>query len=396
MMGETVGAPREYRRVLGRLGGERAGPSLTAMAGIHGNEACGIEAAGRVLRWFEQRRPSVAGDAVFLAGNLPALQQNARFIDLDLNRQWIPNNVTALVASGPRPDEPAEHGEMRELLATLRDVVNSARGPLYFLDLHTSSADGPPFLTVGDTLRNRRFARNFPLPRILGLEEQVDGALLELLNNHGFVTIGVEGGLHGAARSTDRIEAALWLALVAAGILSVEDAPDLEPYRRLLREAGRGVPRVIEVRHRHPIRNGDGFRMERGYSNFRSVRKGELLARDRNGPIRSPEDGLILLPLYQGKGDDGFFVSREVRRFWVRVSSVLRRLRLHGVMRFLPGVRRAPDSPLALIVDTRVARYYPLEVFHLFGFRKLRQVGADLVVSRRRYDYHPPKRVSFY
>jgi succinylglutamate desuccinylase len=366
------------------------------MAGIHGNEASGIEAADRVLRWFEQRRPPLAGDVVFLAGNLPALQQNARFIDLDLNRQWMPDKVTALAVSEPGPDDPAEHGELREILTTLRDVVRSARGPMYFLDLHTSSADGPPFLTVGDTLRNRHFARNFPLPRILGLEEQVDGALLELLNNHGFVTIGVEGGLHDAERSTNRLEAALWLALVAAGILSSEDAPDLGPYRRLLREASRGVPRVIEVRHRHPIRDGEGFRMERGYSNFKSVRKGELLARDRNGPIRSPENGLILLPLYQGKGDDGFFVSREVRRFWVRISSVLRRLRMHGLMRFLPGVRRAPDSPLALIVDTRVARFYPLEVFHLFGFRKLRQAGADLVVSRRRYDYRPPRRVSFY
>ena len=396
MMGVVVGAPREYRRVLGRLGGERAGPSLTAMAGIHGNEACGIEAAGRVLHWFEQRRLPVAGDVVFLAGNLPALRQNARFIDRDLNRQWTPEQVAALAASEAGPDQPAEHGELRELLATLRHVVRSARGTLYFLDLHTSSADGPPFLTVGDTLRNRHFARNFPLPRILGLEEQVDGALLELLNNQGFVTIGVEGGPHDAERSTDRLEAALWLALVATGILSSEDAPDLEAYRHLLREASRGVPRVIEVRHRHPIRNGDGFRMERGYANFKSVRKGELLARDHNGPVRSPEDGLILLPLYQGKGDDGFFVSREVRRIWVRMSSVLRRLRLHGLMRFLPGVRRAPDSPLVLFVNTRVARFYPLEIFHLFGFRKVRQAGADLVVSRRRYDYHPPRGVSFY
>ena len=155
------------------------------------------------------------------------------------------------------------------------------------------------------------------------------------------------------------------------------------------------MPRLIEVRHRHPIRGEDAFRMEQGYSNFKTVGKNQLLARDRNGPVRTPEAGLILLPLYQGQGNDGFFVSREVRPLWLRMSWVLRRLRLHGMMLFLPGVSRSPSSTHGLIVDTRVARAYPLEIFHLFGYRKLRQNGSCLVVSRRCYDCHPPDEVPF-
>mgnify|MGYP000107882312 CR=1 FL=1 len=83
-----------------------------------------------------------------------------------------------------------------------------ARGPIHFVDLHTSSAPGPPFLTVGDTLRNRRFSRGFPLPLLLGLEEQVDGSLLEYLNNHGFVTLGVEAGEHEAVGTQLLVERA--------------------------------------------------------------------------------------------------------------------------------------------------------------------------------------------
>jgi succinylglutamate desuccinylase len=251
-------------------------------------------------------------------------------------------------------------------------------------------------VTIGDTLRNRSFARNFPLPVILGLEEQVDGALLELLNNHGFVTLGVEAGRHDAPSSIERFEAALWIALEATGMLEAHQVPDLERRRRLLAAASRGVPRLIEVRHRHAISAGDAFRMERGFANFKPVGKGELLARDRKGPIRSPEDGLILLPLYQGQGNDGFFVSREVRPLWLRISSGLRRWRMHGLVRFLPGVVRSESGPCDLIVDTRVARVYPLEVFHLFGYRKLRQNGSDLVVSRRRYDCEPPGKVPIF
>jgi len=388
-----VEAPKRYRRILGRQSGD--GPTLIALAGIHGNEIAGVRAAQRVLAWLERERPPLNGEIVFLAGNLPALRRNSRFIDLDLNRQWTPDKVAAVVAGQGCAGEPAEHGEQRELMQTLRGVVETAHGQLYFVDLHSSSADGPPFVTIGDTLRNRQFAQGLPLPLILGLEEQVDGALLELLNNHGFITMGVEAGFHDAPTSIDRHEAVLWLTIVAAGILREEHAPELMPRRELLREAARGVPPVIEVRHRHAISNGDGFRMQPGYFNFRPVREGELLAHDRQGPIHSPADGLILLPLYQGQGDDGFFVSRKVPPFWLSLSALLRRLRVNRLMRFLPGVRRDPDNPEDLIVDTRLVRVYPLEIFHLSGFRKVRQNGSLLTVTRRRYDLDPPRRISF-
>jgi succinylglutamate desuccinylase len=378
------------RRVLGRIAGEDDGPTLIVTACIHGNEPAGIEAAARVLAHLDQQRTSVRGRLVIVTGNLPALQARARFVDQDLNRCWTPQKVNGLRAGVHGEEAPAEDHEQRELIQVLEQELESAAGPLYFLDLHTSSAEGPPFLTVGDTLYNRRFASNFPLPLILGLEEQVDGALLEYLNNLGFVTLGVEAGQHDSAESTLRLESVLWLALVHAGLIAEGDAPDLSEGRRTLREASRGVPRVIEVRSRHAITPVDQFRMEPGFSNFHPVRKGELLARDEHGLVLAPESGRVLLPLYQGKGNDGFFIAREVRGFWLKLSFLLRQLRLGALLRFLPGVRRERRRPEVLFVDTRIARFYTLEVFHLFGFRKLRRSGSELIMSRRRFDLRPP------
>jgi hypothetical protein len=45
--------------------------------------------------------------------------------------------------------------------------------------------------------------------------------------------------------------------------------------------------------------------------NFRA-RASQLLARDNNGEIRAESDGVIILPLYQGQGSDGFFWGRAV------------------------------------------------------------------------------------
>jgi succinylglutamate desuccinylase len=42
------------------------------------------------------------------------------------------------------------------------------------------------------------------------------------------------------------------------------------------------------------------------------VAAGTLLARDDGGEIRAPFDGLLLMPLYQAQGSDGFFLGREV------------------------------------------------------------------------------------
>ena len=47
-----------------------------------------------------------------------------------------------------------------------------------------------------------------------------------------------------------------------------------------------------------------------------------------------------------------------------------------------------------LRIDTRIARFYPLQFFHLFGYRKFRRTATELLVSRRRYDLTPPKEIS--
>jgi hypothetical protein len=44
-------------------------------------------------------------------------------------------------------------------------------------------------------------------------------------------------------------------------------------------------------------------------------------------------------------------------------------------------------------VDTSVARWFPLEIFHLLGYRKQRQVGSTLVVTRRAFDTDEPDEI---
>jgi hypothetical protein len=64
-------------------------------------------------------------------------------------------------------------------------------------------------------------------------------------------------------------------------------------------------------------------------------------------------------------------------------------MKVQALMPLLPGVSRTPD-PDTLDINTRVARFFPLQVFHLLGFRRLRWSADRLLVTRRKYDTTSP------
>ena len=68
----------------------------------------------------------------------------------------------------------------------------------------------------------------------------------------------------------------------------------------------------MEVVSRFAITPEQGFTMVPGFRNVDYARASQLLARDNNGEIRAESDGVIILPLYQGQGSDGFFWGRAV------------------------------------------------------------------------------------
>jgi succinylglutamate desuccinylase len=375
--------------LIASIRGSLAGPTLIILGGIHGNEPAGVLAANRVRLRLQRRRAALHGEVILLRGNTRALEQRVRYIDADLNRQWTAENVRIANLENPNIREMSELLEQRELLSVIREAVSRARGEIYFVDLHTTSAHGQPFATVGDTLRNRRFALNFPLTIVLGLEEQIDGTLLEYMNNLGAITMGVEAGQHEALTSVDHHESVIWNAIATTGNLRRADLPELDQSRSLLKRASGGM-KVVEVRYRHAMGPEDGFKMESGFKNFQPVRRGKVLARDRTGAIKASETGLVLLPLYQPLGDDGFFLAREVKRFWLKLSALLRILKIGDYVHLLPGVRRDSLNENFFIINTRIARILPLQVFHLLGFRRLRWTDKYLVVSRRAYDLVGP------
>jgi hypothetical protein len=66
---------------------------------------------------------------------------------------------------------------------------------------------------------------------------------------------------------------------------------------------------------------------------------------------------------------------------------------LGDFIHLFPGIKRL--SPDTILVNTRVARLFPLQIFHLLGYRKLRWKRSSLEVQRRRYDRYAPEKLTF-
>lgn len=284
-------------RIIADVRGERPGPTLILIGGVHGNEPAGVVAAKTVLAGVTPAQ--VHGEVIALVGNLRGIAAGKRYLERDLNRMWTPDVIA----------EPAgaEGVELRELAAEIERIRERARGEVFAVDLHTTSAEGFPFVVVG---ARREFAQQFPLTGIIGLEEALPGTLTGYLGSLGCTTLAVEGGQNATTAAAANLEACATVALAASGV--VPDVAGVTAAREHLRRSRGELPHTIEIALRHAIRPEDFFRMEPGFANIQRTPVGTLLARDYRGEIRAPFDGVVLLPLYQPQGDDGFFYGRAL------------------------------------------------------------------------------------
>ena len=312
-------------RIIGTYTGPEHGALVVVLGAVHGNEPAGVLALEEVFRLLEHE-PTVnpgfrfRGKLIGLVGNRRAFHTRQRFIHCDLNRLWTTDNLHRIRQTDP-PQRKAEEQELLELLEFLHDEIRQTRPEaLVLLDLHTTSAEGGIFCIPSDDAGSLRLAKELHAPVILGMLDGLQGTLLHFAAGNHFEIDGLphysigaafEAGQHNDPLSVSRSIAAIVNCLRAAGCIRPEDVDSR--HETILKTFSDPLPKVTRLRHVHHIRPGDTFQMRPGYINFQAIRRNEYLADDTTGPVLAPEDGLILMPLYQPQGTDGFFVVQEIQ-----------------------------------------------------------------------------------
>lgn len=315
---------RHPERVIGRFTGSHRGPLLIVLGGIHGNEPAGVEAMQLIFKMLEVEpiaNPDFQfhGRLVALRGNIGALEKKQRYLKQDLNRMFTPGKIRDVLSRRPEELGPEER-ELADLVLTIdEEVLNYQPEEMILLDLHTTTAFGGIFSIAKDDDRSLEIAVELHAPVVRGMLQGLEGTTLHFIEHHRFVDIRstavcFESGQHDEHLSVNRAIAGVINCMRTIGCVDGDHVEN--QHDKLLIEFSSGLPKVTNLVYKHEIVPEDEFHMKGHYKNFQAIEKGELLARDRRGDIRSPADGLILMPLYQKQGEEGFFIVQPAEALY--------------------------------------------------------------------------------
>jgi len=306
-------------RIIGKYTGTEKGPLVIIVGGMHGNEPAGPKALQRMFDMLAvepDHNPAFRfkGCLLGLRGNTRAIGKNVRYVDRDLNRIWTNEHVEKIKATTITKLK-NEDLELREMIDLIESEIDAYQpDEIILLDLHTTTAHGGIFSIPSDANASLDVAVELHAPVIIGLLKGIEGTLLHYFRteNIGISTCSVafESGQHLEDLSVNRAIAAITNCLRTVGCVQAEHVENR--HDELLITYSKDLPKVAELIAVHQIKQGDEFQMTPGYTNFQKVKKGEHLATDRHGEILAPEESLVLMPLYQPQGEDGFFLIRAL------------------------------------------------------------------------------------
>lgn len=305
-------------RIVAKYTTEPGKALLICISAIHGNEMSGVTASKKVVEMLI-KEPTVNPDFLFngnylgIIGNKNAMENMQRYIDRDLNRMLYKEMIDS-VKSKNRNNLQNEEKELLEFVETIDTCLKEYRpSKLVILDLHTTSAKGGIFALPSEDPNSLSLAKQLHAPVIRGFIEGIRGTTLHYFTTEhlGIPTTAVvfEAGQHENPHSEDRCIAAIINCMRSMGCVKDHDVENKHDH--ILQEFSSYLPAVSHLSYVYKIDPDEQFIMLPGYVNFQPIKEGETLAYNRNGAVKSPMNGRILMPLYQNKGEDGFFIIQE-------------------------------------------------------------------------------------
>jgi predicted deacylase len=289
---------------------EAPGRHVMISALVHGNEVCGAWALKGLLE--AGVRPQ-RGTLTLAFCNLEAFDtfdvadhDASRFVDEDLNRQWLPDRIEA---GGTRE---------RRRAAALRPYVTQAD---WLLDLHSMHEPSAPLTLTGIQPRNLRLAQAMRSPEHVVIDAgHKDGVRMRDFGRFGApdadaqsdaLALLVECGFHGdpASRTVAQDQCARFLR--AAGTLD-DDAIAQQLPGWLQPDA----PRQWALDVTGPVvARSEDFRFAQPFTGLEVIeRAGTVIGWNEGEPVVTPYDDCVLVMPSTRQAKPGVTVVRYARR----------------------------------------------------------------------------------
>ncbi|WP_135820795.1 M14 family metallopeptidase [Halostella litorea] len=196
-------------------------PEVAVVAGVHGDEPCGVRAVERLLD-----EPLTVDEPVkFVVANEEAIERGERYVDTDLNRAF--------------PGDPDSDEHERRLAAALSEEIEGC----LTLAIHSTQSYAEPFAVVDgiDDLA-REIPPQLSVTALVETSEYIEGRIFVATD-----AVEIEAGLQGSAQAEENALRVTREFLTATGVLPGETVRREVPVYKLVRAIDKRPASKYEV-----------------------------------------------------------------------------------------------------------------------------------------------------
>ncbi len=263
-----------------KLTGKEKGETSIILVGVHGNEKCGIEVLEKCLSNLQIER----GTVLYGYGNPRAIEENKRYIDVDLNRMFKNNSLSVA------EKESYEYNRAQFLKKYLKQ--SNA-----LLDIHASQTqNSKPFIIC--EANAIEVVEYLPVDLVVsGFDNIEPGGTDYYMNRQGKIGICLECGFLGDSKAYQIAEAGILAFLKARGHIK----NDLSPTRK---------SNIFMYDLYYTKTNN--FTLSKSFKDFEEVTKGEIIGIDGDQKVKVKKDGIILFARSRSKiGEEAFLLGEK-------------------------------------------------------------------------------------
>jgi len=264
-----------------QLIGKEDGPISIILAGIHGDEKCGVEALKKVLLNLEIKR----GRVLFGYGNPRAIDANQRFIEFNLNRMFKSDD---LLLKNKRESYEYERAQF------LKNYLNQADA---LLDLHASrTPSSKPFVIC--EVNAKGIVEYLPIDLVVsGFDKVEPGGTDYYMNSIGKIGICIECGYLGNPESAQIAEESIFAFLKAREHIKNDVSPKKQSYVRM---------------YDLYMTKTNNFTLSKPFDDFEEISQGQIIGIDGEKEVRVEKESIILFARNRKQiGNEAFLIGEK-------------------------------------------------------------------------------------
>lgn len=263
------------------LVGKENGPTSIILAGVHGNEQCGIDALQELLPFLEIQK----GRVLVAYGNPRAIETDVRFIEANLNRLFRDEEA---LSEKERTSYEFSRAQF------LKTYLNQAD---HLLDIHASlTPNSQRFLICEEN--SVEVTKYLPIPLIVsGFDKIEPGGTDYYMNQRGKIGICIECGYYKNLSSREIAKETVISFLAVCG----------------------HIQGTIKEHHQTHIsitslyRTKNNFTLAREFEDFEEIAEGEIVGKDGTSEIRMPTSGVILFARNRNAPEEEAFLCGRTK-----------------------------------------------------------------------------------